>query len=103
MPRTSAAAFRSPLLIHSGVAVILVAGAFSTANGVYARLAAVVDQAGRRESARPDGDAERKLLADLARVQGAAAEDFDLQRFDRDMAAAFRRMVLISTASTPRP
>ncbi len=90
MPRTSATAFSSPPQIRLCAAAILVAGALSTATGLYARMAADVAQSDRREHSRPDGDAERKLLADLVRVQNAAAEDFDLKRFDHDVAAAFR-------------
>ena len=49
-----------------------------------------VDQAKPRETARPDSEAQRKLVADLDRVERAAADNFDLERFDREMAAAFR-------------
>ncbi len=107
MPRTSAAAittrpqfqrevaalvrpraWRSP--ICSWATAVLVAGALAAATEVQARAAADVDQLKRRDPVRPDGDAERKLLAALERVGNGAADDFDPKRFDSEMAAAFR-------------
>jgi tetratricopeptide (TPR) repeat protein len=90
MPRSSDHEFRSSQQLSWCVATIVVAGALTVSPEVRALAVALVDASHGREADRPDGDAERKLLADLERVQRAATEDFNLERFDRDMGAAFR-------------
>ncbi len=90
MPRSSDPAFTSSQQLSRCVATIVAAGVLIVAPEVRALAVALVDASHGREADRPDGDAERKLLADLERAQRAATEDFNLERFDRDMGAAFR-------------
>jgi tetratricopeptide (TPR) repeat protein len=90
MLRRSTAMFISPRQFCWFAVAILVTGPLAASSKVHALATPAVDQSDRREAGRPDGDGERKLMADLVRVQSAAAEDFDLGQFDRDMTAAFR-------------
>ncbi len=44
----------------------------------------------QQEAGRRDGDAERKLLADLLAADASSAKHFDRPQLDRELAAAFR-------------
>jgi tetratricopeptide (TPR) repeat protein len=90
MLRTSAASIASFTSFDSTVAAVLISSALASACQVPSLAATGVDQPNRRETIRPDGDAERQLIADLKRVESAASDDFDLRQFDTGMACAFR-------------
>ena len=90
---------KRPRFTRAGVLPILVLGIFS-ALPLSAAPAASADtdppardpnfRQSQSEVSRRDGDAERKLLADLEAARSACADHFDSARFDRESAAAFR-------------
>ncbi len=102
MPRASAVAITSRSQLYFLVTSVLAAGAFATAVTVPVRAAADADRLVPRKDDRPDGDAERRLMADLERVGNAAADDFDPERFDKEMATAFRAYGLDLDRFEPR-
>ena len=89
MRRTLAAMFTSSSHFCSWMATVVAAGAVTAAPGVESPGVAGTGASHSREANRTADDDERRLLADLERVQRAATEDLNPARFDRDMGAAF--------------
>jgi tetratricopeptide (TPR) repeat protein len=89
MLHTSAAMFTFFARRYWQVVIIIASAALTLMPKVDLLADALVGPSHFREADRPDGNDERKLLAELERVQRAATEDLNPERFDRDMGAAF--------------
>lgn len=83
-PRTRCAFY------SSWVAAIFAAVALATVTKAQSLAEGAADDTTLRETGRRNGEPERKLLTDVERACSATADHFDPQRFDREMAAAFR-------------
>ncbi len=79
----------SPILGLVLAAVIPAAGIANAADVPAERKARCLVSA--FEVSRPDGEAERRLVADLAAARSALDEHYDAPLFAKDLAAAFRR------------
>jgi tetratricopeptide (TPR) repeat protein len=88
------------LLFLCGVSSVILSVALVAVNPAVGLAASAADEPPGRtanlipsshEVSRLDGDAEQKLLADLAAAEDLYADRFEPAQFDRDVAAAFRR------------
>ena len=102
MPFASAAAIMSRRKVASSVIAGLIAVAMATASALHADSVIDADQSPRRDASRPDGDAERKLVADLDQVHAEPPTISTSSDSTRKCPRLFAHTGWISTGWPPR-